>query len=135
MRLFFYLAKLPITNHPRQPARGRHPFLHSAQIQSQAQNPLEQAHGAIGGTIGRMSEICSTIASAVEEQGAATRAISRNVQQAAQGTRQVSANIIDVQHAASQPGTASSQVLSSAKSLSGENSRLKLEVEKFLSTV
>jgi methyl-accepting chemotaxis protein len=100
-----------------------------------ATNHSVTAIQAIGGTIGRMSEICSTIASAVEEQGAATREISRNVQQAAQGTRQVSANITDVQHGASQTGTASSQVLSSAKSLSGENSRLKLEVEKFLSTV
>ena len=44
----------------------------------------------IGDTIGRMSEISSTIASAVEEQGAATQEISRNVQQAAQGTQQVS---------------------------------------------
>ena len=43
----------------------------------------------IGDTIGRMSEIASTIASAVEEQGAATQEISRNVQQAAHGTQQV----------------------------------------------
>jgi len=40
----------------------------------------------IGGTIGRISEIATTIAAAVEEQGATTQEISRNVQQAAQGT-------------------------------------------------
>jgi methyl-accepting chemotaxis protein len=40
-------------------------------------------------TIGRISEIATTIASAVEEQGAATQEISRNVQQAAAGTMQV----------------------------------------------
>jgi methyl-accepting chemotaxis protein len=89
----------------------------------------------ISGTIGRMSEICSTIAAAVEEQGAATREISRNVQQAAHGTKAVSANIIDVQQGASQTGTASSQVLTAAQSLSSENVRLKSEVEKFLNTV
>jgi methyl-accepting chemotaxis protein len=44
----------------------------------------------ISGTIERLAEISSTIASAVEEQGAATKEISRNVQQAAQGTQQVS---------------------------------------------
>src|SRR2546428_11794721 len=33
----------------------------------------------IGGTIGRISEIASTIAAAVEEQGAATQEIARNV--------------------------------------------------------
>ena len=89
----------------------------------------------IGGTIGRMSEIASTIAAAVEEQGAATQEISRNVQQAAQGTQQVSSNITDVQRGASETGTASSQVLSAAQSLSSESNRLKLEVGKFLNTV
>jgi methyl-accepting chemotaxis protein len=89
----------------------------------------------IGDTIGRMSEIASTIASAVEEQGAATQEISRNVQQAAHGTQQVSSNIADVQRGASETGSASSQVLTAAKSLSGESSRLKREVSKFLSSV
>jgi methyl-accepting chemotaxis protein len=90
---------------------------------------------AISGTIERLSEISSTIAAAVEEQGAATQEISRNVQQAAQGTQQVSANITDVQRGASETGTASSQVLSAAQSLSGDSSRLKLEVGKFLESV
>jgi methyl-accepting chemotaxis protein len=89
----------------------------------------------ISSTIERLSEISSTIAAAVEEQGAATQEISRNVQQAAQGTQQVSANITDVQRGASETGTASSQVLSAAQSLSGDSGRLKLEVGKFLDTV
>jgi methyl-accepting chemotaxis protein len=89
----------------------------------------------IGITIGRISEISSTIAAAVEEQGAATQEISRNVQQAAQGTQQVSANISDVQRGASETGSASSQVLSAAQSLSNDSNRLKLEVGKFLSSV
>jgi methyl-accepting chemotaxis protein len=89
----------------------------------------------IGDTIGRMSEIASTIAAAVEQQGAATQEISRNVQQAAHGTQQVSSNITDVQRGASETGSASSQVFSAAKSLSGESSRLKREVGKFLNSV
>ena len=89
----------------------------------------------IGDTIGRMSEISSTIAAAVEEQGAATQEISRNIQQAAQGTQQVSVNITDVQHGATETGSASAQVHSSAKSLSSESNRLKLEVAKFLNSV
>ncbi|ABD08968.1 methyl-accepting chemotaxis sensory transducer [Rhodopseudomonas palustris HaA2] len=89
----------------------------------------------IGGTIGRMSEISSTIASAVEEQGAATQEISRNVQQAAIGTQQVSVNITDVQRGATETGSASSQVLSAAKSLSRDSNRLKVEVSKFLDNV
>jgi methyl-accepting chemotaxis protein len=89
----------------------------------------------IGDTIGRMSEIASTIASAVEEQGAATQEISRNVQQAAQGTHQVSSNITDIQRGAGETGAASAQVLSAAQSLSGESGRLRDEVDKFLSTI
>ncbi|KIZ48083.1 chemotaxis protein [Rhodopseudomonas palustris] len=89
----------------------------------------------IGDTIGRMSEIASTIAAAVEQQGAATQEISRNVQQAAQGTEQVSANITDVQRGATETGSASAQVLSSAKSLSIESNRLRSEVGRFLDTV
>jgi methyl-accepting chemotaxis protein len=89
----------------------------------------------ISGTIEKLSEISSTIAAAVEEQGAATQEISRNVQQAAQGTQQVSSNITDVQHGAGETGSASSQVLSAAQSLSGDSNRLKLEVGKFLNSV
>jgi methyl-accepting chemotaxis protein len=103
-------------------------------IQSATQDSVS-AIREISGTIERLSEISSTIAAAVEEQGAATQEISRNVQQAAQGTQQVSANITDVQRGASETGSASSQVLSAAQSLSGDSNRLKLEVGKFLDTV
>ena len=89
----------------------------------------------ISDTIAKLSEISSTIAAAIEEQGAATQEISRNVQQAAQGTQQVSSNITDVQRGATETGSASSQVLSAAKSLSGDSNRLKLEVGKFLNSV
>jgi methyl-accepting chemotaxis protein len=57
------------------------------------------------------------------------------VQQAAAGTQQVSSNITDVERGATETGSASSQVLSAAKSLSGDSNRLKLEVGRFLGTV
>ncbi|PDT79231.1 methyl-accepting chemotaxis protein [Bradyrhizobium sp. C9] len=102
------------------------------------QTATQESVGAIkeiSSTIERLSEISSTIAAAVEEQGAATQEISRNVQQAAQGTQQVSANITDVQQGANETGSASSQVLSAAQSLSGDSNRLKLEVGRFLDAV
>jgi len=105
---------------------------------SSIQAATQESVGAIreiSGTIERLSEIASTIAAAVEEQGAATQEISRNVQQAAQGTQQVSSNIVDVQRGAGETGSASSQVLSSAQSLSQDSNRLKLEVGKFLNSV
>jgi methyl-accepting chemotaxis protein len=89
----------------------------------------------ISGTIGRISEISSAIASAVEEQGAATQEIARNIQQAAQGTDQVAANISEVKHGAAETGSASTQVLASAQMLSKDSLRLHSEVEQFLTTV
>ena len=68
-------------------------------IQSATQDSVN-AIKEISGTIEKLSEISSTIAAAVEEQGAATQEISRNVQQAAVGTQQVSSNVSDVQRIA-----------------------------------
>ena len=74
-------------------------------------------------------------AAAVEEQGAATQEISRNVQHAAQRSGEVASSITEVSRGAGETGSASSQVLSSAQMLSTESTRLKTEVEKFLHTV
>ncbi len=105
-----------------------------AEMQSATQDSVG-AIKEIGGTIGRISEIATTIASAVEEQGAATQEITRNVQLAAVGTSQVAANISDVSRGATETGAASVQVLSSARTLAEESNRLKLEMGKFLGTV
>jgi methyl-accepting chemotaxis protein len=89
----------------------------------------------IGGTIGRISEIATTIASAVEEQGAATQEITRNIQQAAHGTTQVASNISEVRNGAAKTGSGAADVLTAAKSLAEQSGRLRTEVEKFLATV
>ncbi|MFL9828664.1 methyl-accepting chemotaxis protein [Rhodoplanes sp. SY1] len=89
----------------------------------------------IGDTIGRLSEISSSIAAAVEEQGAATREISRNVQQAAQGTVEVSSHVVEVQRGATETGAASTQVLAAARALARDSTRLKAEVHSFLQNV
>jgi methyl-accepting chemotaxis protein len=89
----------------------------------------------IGATINRISEIAATITSAVEGQGAATQEISRNVHQAAQGTAQVTSRIGDMSRGAGETGSASTQVLSSARLLSSQSAHLRAEVEKFLNMV
>ncbi|MGL4559643.1 MAG: methyl-accepting chemotaxis protein, partial [Afipia sp.] len=89
----------------------------------------------IGKTITLISEISSTIAAAVEEQGAATQEIARNVQQAASLSGEVANSITDVSRGAGETGAASGQVLSAAQMLSTDSTRLKTEVEKFLTNV
>jgi methyl-accepting chemotaxis protein len=105
-----------------------------ADIQA-ATRQSSDAIGQISATIERLSEISGTIAASVEQQGAATQEISRNVQLAASGTQRVSASIVDVQRGANETGSASSQVLSSARALTSESHRLKSEMGRFLGTV
>ena len=100
-----------------------------------ATNESVAAIKEIGGTIGRISEIATAIAAAVEEQDSVTKDIARNVQQAAAGASQVVSHIGEVNRGASETGAASGNLLTSAQSLSGESHRLKSEVEKFLATV
>ncbi|WP_375158053.1 methyl-accepting chemotaxis protein [Bradyrhizobium sp. RDT46] len=102
------------------------------------QSATEDSVGAIkeiGTTIGRISDISTTIAATIEQQGAATAEIARNVSEAAKGTVEVADKIAHVSHGASATGAASGQVLASARSLSRESGLLKTEVEKFLDTV
>ncbi len=90
---------------------------------------------SITGTIRRMSEIATTIASAVEEQGAATREIARNVSEASKGTQEVSSNISGVAQAAGETGRGAGETLSAADNLSTQSENLSLEVERFISKV
>ena len=89
----------------------------------------------IRNAIEKLSDISSAIAAAIEEQGATTQEVARNVQHAAQGAQEVSSNVGNLQRGAAETGTASSQVLSAAQTLSRDSGRLKLEVNDFLNSV
>ncbi len=93
------------------------------------------AIATIGGTVSRMNEIASSIAAAVEEQGAATRDIAGNVQQAAGGAQQVSQNVAAAQRAVSETRSVAAGVLDAAGSVTRETAQLRGEVERFLSDV
>jgi methyl-accepting chemotaxis protein len=86
-------------------------------------------------TIAAINDAATTIASAVEEQGAATQEIARNVHEAAQGTGQVSSNITGVNRAAGETGTAAGQVLTSADVLGKQAKTLRDEIDAFLAHI
>jgi len=94
-----------------------------------------QAIESIGRTISSINEIASAISIAVEQQGSATREIARSVQEAAQGTGQVSSNISGVNQSADKTGAAANKVLSSAEQLSGQASKLRADVDRFLGNI
>jgi methyl-accepting chemotaxis protein len=105
---------------------------------TQIQNASEETVGAIReiiGTIGEINEIATAIASAVEEQGAATREIARNVAEAAKGTQEVSFNISGVEQAATATGAAAGQVLDAARGLARQATGLNDEVDRFVTGV
>ena len=89
----------------------------------------------IGETIGRIADIAAVITEAVELQEATTRGIASNLQAATGGAAHVAANIAEVNDSAGSITSASTQILSSAKSLSQEGNRLSLEMEKLLAAV
>jgi hemerythrin-like metal-binding protein len=90
---------------------------------------------SIAQVITGMSEIGATVASAVQQQTAATGEISRNVDQAARGTQEVSRSIGAVEVGARETGQAASQINSSAAELAQQAERLKAEVTRFLDQV
>ncbi|MBC7952834.1 MAG: MCP four helix bundle domain-containing protein [Rhodospirillaceae bacterium] len=109
-----------------------------AQQVNAVQGETNRAVGAIRHvvtTIGRMDGIAAAIASAVEQQAAATQEIARNVEQAALGTHEVSANIDGVTHAAQQAGDAAHGVLATAQGLAQDSRALNAAVDGFLASV
>ena len=102
------------------------------------QGATGQAVSAIGSITTRIRDIntvATAIAAAVEEQGAATQEIVRNVAQASAGTHAVTGNITRVAQAAEETGAAATQVLGAAGELSRQSEYLGAEVQRFLGTV
>jgi methyl-accepting chemotaxis protein len=93
------------------------------------------AIGAIGGTINRVSEISSSIASAVEEQSAATQEISRNTQEAASNTAQVQENIAGLNRLTGESRAAAAEELVSAEEIGRQAELLGNEIHGFLSQI
>jgi methyl-accepting chemotaxis protein len=98
-------------------------------------------HGAVAAIvgivrrIGEINEIAGAISAAVEQQSAATAEIAQNIQRAADGTRDVSANIGGVKNAAAETGAAAIEVLTTTRSLAKDAHGLKDTVANFLTRV
>jgi len=100
-----------------------------------ATEEVVKAIEAISGTIRKIDEISSAIASSVEQQGAATGEIAQNVQQAAQGTQEVTANIAGVSSAANDTGRVSTEIVHAAADLASQAANLRNQVDNFVTRV
>jgi methyl-accepting chemotaxis protein len=105
---------------------------------SHIQNAAYKASGsikAITGTIGAIDNANSAIASAIQQQSAATQEIVQAVHQASIGTHEVTSNMAGVAQAAEHTGQAAVQLLSSSSELSQQATNLHREVDRFLATI
>jgi methyl-accepting chemotaxis protein len=89
----------------------------------------------IGQTIEQINDIATSIASAVDQQGAATHEIARSLQAAASSTTQIAATSESVAQGANSTGETSDAMLRSVEALCSDTSRLKAEVTRFLNGV
>jgi methyl-accepting chemotaxis protein len=101
----------------------------------QATSEAVAAIATIRGVIGQVNESTTAIASAVEEQNAATQEIGRNVQSAASDTQRVSSTIAEVRTASEQTMTAIQQAVAAIEGLNGDATDLQQQVGAFLDKV
>lgn len=103
-------------------------------MQAATQESVSRIDG-VSHTITKMSDISVAIASAIEQQLAATNEIALNVQEAASGTGEVSENITSVTHAATETGTAAAQVQAASAELATNGDILSMKLNEFLEKV
>lgn len=107
---------------------------HIVNMQSATQESVSSIK-TIGETIQQINDIATSIAAAVDQQGAATQEIAKSVQAAASVTTEVAANVGQVADGAKQTGETSDDIFASAQALSGESLHLQAEVGRFLDGV
>jgi methyl-accepting chemotaxis protein len=105
-----------------------------AAIQGVSAQAVDAIH-RIGMTVADVNAVATSIASAVEEQGAATREITRNTQEAARRTEKASASIDGVTAGAGATDLAAGTVRTNAAVLGEESGRLRRCVDEFLAAI
>lgn len=87
---------------------------------------------AIASQIQQLEATAVSIASAVDQQSVAGQELARNIDTAARGSGDVTANVVQVRETALATGATASQVLSSASELKGQAASLRSQVDGFL---
>jgi len=103
-------------------------------VQGETKGAVE-AIRSIEKTIAEISEVSTAIASAVEQQGAATQEIADNVERASSDTNEVSSNISGVTASVGQTGAAANDVLTAANQLAEQSSSVQGSVNDFLAHI
>ena len=105
-----------------------------ALIQDSTNRAVSAIEG-ISATIAELNDAGTVIASAVEQQGLATREIVQAVTKASTGTAEVTNNIGSVAQAAEDTGDAAAKVLHASTNLAEQADRLQQDMSRFLTSV
>ena len=89
----------------------------------------------IGDTIALMSDNVQSVTGAVQEQAAATAEISRNVHDAAQGTRSVAERIVEVSKGAQETNDGAVSLLEASRALKDQADGLQGALERFMGDI
>jgi methyl-accepting chemotaxis protein len=103
-------------------------------VQTSTQLAVDAIRGIESG-VTEVDALASSIAAAVEQQGATTAEIVQSVARASEGTGTVTGIIAEVAEAAGDTGRAADQVLGAAVELSRKSDQLSGEITRFLSGV
>jgi methyl-accepting chemotaxis protein len=103
-------------------------------IQSETAAAVDRVKSIVE-TIGDINRLSGEVNEAVEQQNVATSEIARNVQQAAEGTRQVTTQIADVSTKMSQSGAAARTMQDTVDALSAKAETLTDQISGFLKEV
>ncbi|WP_197703962.1 methyl-accepting chemotaxis protein [Cohaesibacter sp. ES.047] len=103
-------------------------------IQTETRSAVD-AIKVISETVATMNTIAATVASAVEEQNAATLEIARNIDEASTGTQEVTRNMHNVASAAGETRSVSEKVQAAAVATNSDAASLREEVVTFLKDV
>jgi len=101
-----------------------------AAIQADTKGAVD-AIASIGAVINQISDISTTIATAVEEQSATTNEMSRNVTEAAKGSTEITQNIAGVSEAAQGTSSSAHESMKAAQALAQMSTQLRSLVEHF----
>ncbi|MDI7776668.1 HAMP domain-containing methyl-accepting chemotaxis protein [Asticcacaulis sp. EMRT-3] len=115
-----------------QTARATEDISNKVGLIQGATNRTVDSISRIVSTIQNVRSISTMIASAVEQQSAATNEIASNTSRAAEGAGQVTENIFGVGRAAEMTGAASTQLMGLSGSLTSQADSLRAEVESFV---
>lgn len=107
---------------------------HIDEIQTQTTSSVSAVKD-IGTTIINLNEISTAITAATEEQKIATLEISRNIQEAAQGTREVSSNIQNVSSNADSTMIKAEELMAAATEMQKQTVFLKEQSETFVANI